>query len=144
MTNESRGGSLHVVVGHDGHPAAQVALHAAVELARRLDAALHVVHAVTLADYGVDPDTEAFEQTRDRNLARERELIASSLADIEVAWTYYEEHGDPAARLAQLAADVDAAYIVVGDSHRGLLHVGGSVPKRLLHIQHRPVVVVPE
>lgn len=137
-------GSAAVVVGHDGHPTAQLALAAAVDLAQRINAHVHVVHAVTIADYGIDPDTEAFEETRDRNLTAEREAIADALADASVAWTYHEENGDPAARLAALADQTDAAYIVVGASHRKLLHLEASVPRRLMHMQTRPVVVVPD
>jgi len=135
---------LHVVVGHDGHAGAQAALEAAVELARRINAHLHVVHAVTVADYGVDPDTEEFEKTCDRNLVRERELIGAALSGVGVPWTYHEERGEPAGRLTALAAELEADYIVVGATHRGLVHLGGSVPKRLLHMQTRPVVVVPD
>jgi nucleotide-binding universal stress UspA family protein len=135
----------HVVVGHDGHAGSEVALAAAVDLAGRIGAHLHVVHAVTLADYGVDPDTEAFEETRDRNLTASRDAIADALAGSPVSWTYHEANGgDPAARLAELAEQTDAAYIVVGASHRRLLHLDGSVSKRLLHLQTRPVVVIPD
>ena len=134
----------HVVVGHDGHAGSQVALGVAVDLAGRIGAHLHVVHSVTLADYGIDPDTEAFEETRDRNLAAEREAIADALADTSVGWTHHEERGDPADRLARLADQTGAAYIVVGASHRRLVHLDSSVPRRLLHLQSRPVVVVPD
>jgi nucleotide-binding universal stress UspA family protein len=134
----------HVVVGHDGHPAAHAALATAVDLAGRIRAHLHVVHSVTLADYGVDPDTEQFEESRDSNVAAERAAITLTLADAAVPWTYHEERGDPAERLAALAEELDACYIVVGATHSGLLHVGGSVAKRLLHCQSRPVVVVPD
>jgi nucleotide-binding universal stress UspA family protein len=140
----SAGAVAQVVVGHDGRPAARAALDAALELAECLGAHLHVVHSVTVADYGVDPDIEAFEQVRDRNLAEERAAIVAALAGRSIRWTYHEEQGDPAERLARLADEVGARYIVVGATHRALLHVGGSVPKRLLHIQGRPVLVVPE
>jgi nucleotide-binding universal stress UspA family protein len=134
----------HVVVGHDGHAGAHVALVAAVDLALRIGAHLHVVHSVTVADYGVDPDTEEFEASCVRNLVQEREFIARTLLDVGVPWTYHEERGEPAVRLAQLAAELNAYCIVVGASHRGRLHLGGSVPKRLLHVQKLPVVVVPD
>jgi nucleotide-binding universal stress UspA family protein len=133
-----------IVVGHDGHRAAQAALATAVDLAGHLGAHLHVVHSVTLADYGVDPDIEQFELTRDRNLAAERAAIADALLAAPVTWTYHEERGDPAVRLARLADQLDAAYIVVGATHRAILHIFGSVPKRLVHCQTRPVIVVPD
>jgi nucleotide-binding universal stress UspA family protein len=137
---------LALVVGHDGHPASGAALTTAVDLARRLGAHLHVVHSVTLDDYGIDPDIEAFEEERDRNVARERERIAAALARAPIRWTYHEERGDPVHQIARLADDVDASFIIVGATHRGVLHhlVGGhAVSTRLLLLQARPVVVVP-
>jgi nucleotide-binding universal stress UspA family protein len=137
---------VHLVVGHDGHPAADAALGVAVDLASRLGAALHVVHCITVEDFGVDPDTETFEDERDRNVARERASIESALQGTSVEWTYHEERGDPAARLAALGDDLDAMFVVVGATHHGVFHqlTGGSVSRRLLHVQRRPVIVVPE
>lgn len=138
--------STQLVVGHDGHPASAAALATATELASSLNAHIHVVHCVTLEDYGIDPDIDEFEATRDRNLAAEQAAIVEALADAAVIWTYHETRGDPAHQIAALAAKVDAAYIVVGASHRGLLrHMfgGGPVDRQLSHIQQRPVVVVP-
>jgi nucleotide-binding universal stress UspA family protein len=137
---------LALVVGHDGHPASNAALTTAVDLAQRLGAHLHVVHSITLEDYGIDPDIEAFEDERDQNVARERERIAAALASACIRWTYHEERGDPVHQIARLAHDVDASYIIVGATHGGALHHlsgGHSVSKRLLHLQPRPVVVVP-
>jgi nucleotide-binding universal stress UspA family protein len=141
--------SVHpaVVVGHDGQPCSDAALLTAIELAEHLGAHLHVVHSVTLADYGIDPDIETFEQDRDRNVALERGRIADALAGTTIAWSYHEERGDPAHQLARVAAEVSASFIVVGATHGGAIHhlLGGdSVSKKLLHLQHRPVVVVPQ
>lgn len=139
-------GGAALVVGHDGHPAGERALATAVDLAGKLGAHLHVVHSVNLGDYGIDPDTDGFEETRDRNVAAERERIADALADTTVTWTYHEERGEPAACLARLARNVDATFIVVGASHHGLFRhtMSGAVSKHLLHDQDRPVLVVPE
>ena len=56
-----------------------------------------------------------------------------------------QERGEPSARLGHLAQELDALFIVVGASHRGLFHhlTGASVSRRLLHGQPRPVLVVP-
>ena len=51
-----------------------------------------------------------------------------------------------AALPAILARYPNVVYIIVGATHRGVLHHlsgGHSVSKRLLHLQPRPVVVVP-
>lgn len=136
---------MHLVVGHDGHAAAGRALSVAVDLAERLDAVVHVVHCMAIEDFGVDPDTDQFEAERDRNVARERQSIETLLRDSTVSWTYHEERGDPAARLARLAHEVDALFIVVGATHHPVFQqlVGGSVSGRLLHKGNRPVLVVP-
>ena len=138
--------STTLVIGHDGHPASHAALNYAVQLSDRLGAHLHVVHCVTLDDYGTDPDIEDFEEQRDRTLATERQAIAGVLANSKVQWTYHEDRGDPSRRLAQLAAEVDATMIIIGNTQPGLIrHLlhGDHVSKRLLHQQPRPVLVVP-
>jgi nucleotide-binding universal stress UspA family protein len=134
-----------LVVGHDGHPAGDAALHAAIDLARRLGAHLHVMHSITLEDYGIDPDADRFGQECERHLAEERATIADTLANASIGWTYHEERGDPALRLADLASAVDALFIVVGATSPGMLHhlLSGSVPNRLLHSRGHPVLVVP-
>ena len=143
--NSVVGHDVHLVVGHDGHAAADAALVVAVDLAERLSADVHVVHCVAIEEFGVDPDTEQFESERDRNVTREREAIEAALRTATIAWTYHEERGEPSARLRHLADELDALFIVVGASHRGAFHhlTGASVSRRLLHDQHRPVLVVP-
>jgi nucleotide-binding universal stress UspA family protein len=138
-------GGLALVVGHDGHPASNAALSAGIDLAQRLGAHLHVVHSITLDDYGIDPDIDGFEQECEGNLAHERETIADTLAGTSVNWTYHEERGDPAGRLAQLATAVNASFIIVGATSPGMLNhlLSGSVPKRLLHHQGHLILVVP-
>ena len=138
---------IAVVVGHDRRPNGLAALDAAIALATRLGAELHVVHSVTVDDYGIDPDSDEYDARCERNRARERADIATTLGDTGLVWTYHEQRGDPAKALARLADEFDAAYIVVGATHPGALHhlVGGeSVAKRLLRHQRRPVLVVPE
>ncbi|HEY2298091.1 MAG TPA: universal stress protein [Jatrophihabitans sp.] len=136
-----------VVVGHDRRPAGLAALAAAIELATRLGATLHVVHSITVDDYGIDPDSDEFDAVCERNRARERGEIETAMRATAVAWTYHEQRGEPARALAKLADEVDAAYLVVGATHPGALHhlVGGeSVNKWLVRHQGRPVLVVPE
>jgi nucleotide-binding universal stress UspA family protein len=136
-----------LVVGHDGHhSASQDALLYAIHLARRLNAHVHVIHSITLNDYGIDPDIDAFEDECARNVALERECIAAAFENTVVGWTYHEERGDPAAHLARLAASVNAACIIVGSNRHGVVRglLGAdTVPRRLLHHQLRPVLVVP-
>lgn len=136
-----------LVVGHDGSPCGDAALATAIDLASRLAASVEVVHCVTLDDYGVDPDSDDFEAICERNRGAERDRIAAAFGDAPIPWTYHEARGDPAQQLADLAATVDALLIVVGASQAGMVHhvfsPNGSVSKRLLHRQGRPVLVVP-
>jgi nucleotide-binding universal stress UspA family protein len=142
-----REGVAVLVVGHDGHAACDSALARAIELAVRLDAEVHVLHCVTLDDYGLDPDGAGFERAGELHVAAVRERVESALADSPVVWSYREAHGEAAEQLAQLAAELDALMIVVGATQRHLLsHLtggGDDVSKRLLHHQRRPVLVVP-
>lgn len=143
---DDRGSGAAIVVGHDGHVSSEIALETAADLARGLGAHLHVVHSVTLDDYGIDPDTDDFEGQCAANLAQERDRVSAALDRAAVPWTYHEERGDPAACLAILAARHDAAFIVIGAGHHGMFRhalAGGSVAKHLLHEQTRPVIVVP-
>lgn len=136
-----------VVVGHDRHAAGIAALQVAADLARRLGAHLHVMHSITLDDYGIDPDSAGFEAEYERSRRAEHDALETDLRDAGIEWTYHEQRGDPAHALARLAAELDALYIVVGATHGGGIRhlVGGeSVPKRLLRHQHRPVLIVPE
>jgi nucleotide-binding universal stress UspA family protein len=145
-SSDPRPGQVSLVVGHDGTAASDAALVTAIDLAHRLGAQLHVVHSVTLDDYGVDPDTDAYEQQLSENIAHERTRIADAFAGSTVSWTYHQDRGDPARQIAHLAAEVDAYSIIVGATHSGPLHhllAGDAVSKRLLRAQQRPVVVVP-
>ncbi len=80
-------------------------------------------------------------------MARERAEVLEEPRATGLVWAYHEYRGDPASALAGLAAEPDAAYLVVGATHPGVLRqlVGDeSVAKRLARIQQRPVLVVPE
>jgi len=137
---------MNLVVGHDGHPAADAALRLAIDLGEKLGAQLHVVHCVTFDDAPVDPDTEEFEEQLERNIADERARIDRVLANAPVQWHYHQESGDTAARIAALGEQLDAMLLIVGSTHRGMFHqlTARSVSRRLVQMQKRPVVVVPE
>ena len=133
-------------MGHDGRPGHERALAVALDLAGRLSAHVHLVHSVTLEDYGVDPDTDTFDEERDRHAAQERDYLRAAMAAAPVAWTYHEDRGAPARCLARLASEVNALFIVVGAGHRGFVRhllAGGPAWKHLLDEQDRPVLVVP-
>lgn len=135
-----------LVVGHDGHATSDHALAVAADLAGRLGARLEVVHSSTLAEFGIDPDIDDFEDEVVVAAAGARRHIEHALAGVATPWDYRHSVGDPARALAEVAEELDALAIVVGASHRHLLHHalgGGSVTGHLLDGQHRPVLVVP-
>lgn len=138
-----------LVVGFDRNPTSVSALRVAVELAGRLDADVHVVHAIDLADYPVDPDSATWEDDADSTAAEERALAELTLQGFGGHWTYQAAHGEPAELLASVADEVDALMVIVGARREGaaaaISHlVSPSVSKRLLgHGSTRPVLVVP-
>lgn len=137
-----------LVVGHSRHPAADVALHFAVDLARRLHADLHVVHAVDLTDYPVDPDAADWQEQARRALAEQGRHVEALLAGFPLSWTYQAGHGDPVRLMADVAEETGALMIIVGSHGEGLgatfdRLVAGSVSRTVLRRQHRPVLIVP-
>ncbi|OJY51787.1 universal stress protein [Pseudonocardia sp. 73-21] len=141
-------GSAAIVLGHSGDPAGERALEVATDLAARLHAHLHVVHAIDLADYPADPDAADWEQQGRRALAAEHGRVRAALAGRDVAWSHHAWHGDPVTLLETVAGEEDALMIVVGTRGEGV----GSVLDRLLRrsVSHgliatggRPVLVVP-
>ncbi|MGN6301750.1 MAG: universal stress protein [Angustibacter sp.] len=138
-----------LVVGFDRNPTSVSALRVAVELAGRLDAEVHVVHAIDLADYPVDPDSATWEDDADSTAADEKALAERALQGFAGPWTYRAARGEPAEILASVADEVDALMVVVGARREGpaaaISHlVSPSVSKALLgHGGTRPVLVVP-
>ena len=138
-----------LVVGFDLNPSSRAALAVATDLATRLRGDLHVVHAIDLSDYPVDPDSASWEADAAAAVAQERGLAAQALSDFAGRWTYRAAHGEPAELLAEVADEVDALMVVVGARRDGaaaaISHLlSRSVSKDLLeHGAGRPVLVVP-
>ena len=68
--------------------------------------------------------------------------VADELRDYGVGWELVVTHGDPAEELERVADTFRADVMVVGRS-MGIHVLSGSVPRRLLHRAHRPLLVVP-
>jgi len=137
-----------LVVGHDRFPESDHALATAAQLARRLRGAVHVVHAVSLDDYPINPDAHDWDQQASVVLAAQRRTVERLLVGIVPEWSYDVGRGDPAALLAAVAEADDALMIVVGSRGRGLAPGIGrlldqSVSLRVTRCQGRPVLVVP-
>ena len=144
----TRQGTVHLVLGYDASLASQGALAVATNLAGRLQAELHIVHAIALTDYPIDPDRADWEEQGSLALAAEREAIEAALRFHSSGWTYHEWRGEPVRLLCQLADAHEALMVIVGINHAGRgagLHrlITGSVSRRLTEQAPCPVLVVP-
>lgn len=134
-----------IVVGTDGSTEADAAFALAASMAQAESARLIVVHVVELltgkgGQYPLHADedkihakiVEAVGTLKDKDVA----------AELEVHQIAY---GGPAHLIAQIADREDADLIVVGNrGHNPVAEIMlGNVPTRLMHIAHRPVLVVP-
>jgi len=136
-----------IVVAVDGSETGERAFGVAREMATEGRSRLVVVHVTDLvAEKGggykgpVRADEGEF---RDHLRSRISELHEHGLAaDLVIESTHL---GGPAHVIAEIAASEKADLIVVGSRGRspiaGLML--GSVPMRLLHIGHRPMLIVP-
>jgi nucleotide-binding universal stress UspA family protein len=142
-------GGVRLVVGYDRQPVSRRALDVAADLGGRLGAELHVVHAIDLTDYPIDPERADWDALASDALADEHRAVADALAGTATGWTYHAARGNPVRLLTHVADEQDALMIVVGS--RG--HTTADVLTRLLEgsvthgltgrRQHRPVLLVP-
>ncbi|HXW79255.1 MAG TPA: universal stress protein [Acidimicrobiales bacterium] len=135
---------MDIVVGFDGSPASWRAFFMALGIAQRERASVHVsfvyhvpvpasAGALTLPPPGlvVGQGGGQLEQQATAEL---------EVAGVEGAFTCLE--GDIASELEALAERCRADLVVVGRSRHPALRLGG-VPRKLLAMGHRPVLVVP-
>jgi nucleotide-binding universal stress UspA family protein len=137
-----------LVVGHGRDPSSDHALVVAADFAWRLGARLHVVHAICLEDYPIDPDAVDWEEQGSAAVAEERRHVEQLLAGTPVQWSYEARRGEPSAVLAGAAREHDALMIVVGTRGEGLRRAlarlaDPSVSHGVIGHQHRPVLVIP-
>ncbi|HXM58468.1 MAG TPA: universal stress protein [Candidatus Dormibacteraeota bacterium] len=140
-----------VVVGVDGSPAAQAALHWAIEYARAVGAEVVAVHAYEGVVTFSDPYGAAMPTMLDPELCRSgvrqsfEEDWCGQLASAGVPSRKVLADG-PAAGVVLDVAEREAADLVV-TGRRGLNVLGelvlGSVSRDLVHHSKRPVVLVP-
>jgi nucleotide-binding universal stress UspA family protein len=140
------------VVGTDGSPTAGVALQHATALAKALGATLHIVYAyrpmlsseaaMSATSGGPTIDVAGVNQGIAENAAEICKHAASAAADSGVKVETHSLPGDPADALVNVAEEVDADLLVVGN--RGMSGVKrfvlGSVPNKISH--HAPCSVL--
>jgi len=133
-----------IVVGHDGTSNGDPALATARSLAEE-GSRLVVVHIVeVLTGKGGGYPLHADEQ--EARAALEAQVSEMKAAGIEVELVVHDTQlGGPARLIAAEAEHSNADLIVVGSRGQSALAqvVLGSVPLRLMHLAHCPVMVVP-
>jgi nucleotide-binding universal stress UspA family protein len=137
-----------LILGHGRDPSSDHALTVAADLGRRLGARLHVVHAICLEDYPIDPDAADWEEQGAAAVAEERRHVEHLLADAPLQWSHEARRGEPAAVLTRAADEYDALMIVVGSRGEGLRRAlarlaDPSVSHGVIGHQRHPVLVVP-
>jgi nucleotide-binding universal stress UspA family protein len=124
-----------LVVGVDGSPTAAEAARQAIELAKLTNGKLHLVTAYKPQQFRMEAGAE-FSNSLDSG-----DLAQSVLADLEsrarLAGVDVETHqmtSSPADAICEVAAQVDAQLIVVGNKGMtGMRRVLGSVPNSVAH-----------
>lgn len=140
--------AARIVLGLDGSPGAEAAAQWCAAHAGRLGADIVAVHALlpvvagSLPVPGIDLSTGA---TARAALHDTLEQCCAPLPDAGVPFDTRVVDVDPAPAIMELADEVDATLVVVGQRGRGgfaglLL---GGVPHRLTHHCDHPVLVVP-
>jgi nucleotide-binding universal stress UspA family protein len=137
-----------VICGVDWHEACRDAVHVARRLSGALGARLVLAHvapvplAPTVSVVPGGPAELAYTEGRDA-----AELLAEIVSDERLDGEVEQRiaFGDPAEQLAALAADENAAFVVVASHGRGPLRsiLLGSVATSLALRSPCPVVVVP-
>lgn len=139
------------VVAYDFSPHARAALYAAVDLARRLGADLHLVHVIQRPAYGYAPYAgAAVPPSIDMDQLREsaERSLRDAAAGIEDLPGKLETHVVEGIRVSdtirEVAERLGAELVVMGTHGRtGLAHVFlGSVAERTLRSAPCPVLTV--
>jgi nucleotide-binding universal stress UspA family protein len=137
-----------IVVGIDGRDGSRRVLEAAGRLSQSLGLPLVVAlvqqYCAAVVPAGAEAKLELQHEIEEAVFF----LAAEILDPMKVSWQFAMPRGGPARALTELAESCDAALVVIGTRGDGPLSrlrrlVNGSVSSRLVHGQHRPVLVVP-
>ncbi len=138
-----------IVVGTDGSETAAKAVDAALDVARRFDASLHVVSAFApvsrqrLREEGQQAPHDIQWMVNPReDVDATLEAARAQVGEAGVSVSSYAREGDPADAILDVAEEIGADLIVVGNkgmtgAKRFLL---GSVPNKVSH--HAPCSVL--
>jgi len=135
--------SGEIVLGFDGSPCAQAALHETAIIAKGLGRSVIVAFGyATNPMGGENQDQERLiEQMAEKTLADATSYLEAAGVSVKTAIV----HDRPAAGILDVANQRGASLIVVGTNGENpiLGAILGSVPQKLLHTSRIPVLVVP-
>ena len=133
----------NILLATDGSEDAALAARAAADLAAKLDARLHVVHAwqVPAPAYPAAPPADLFEWDAREVLSKELKRIGNAGVDVAEA---HLRMGNPVNEIVELAEELGRSLIVLGSRGQGRLKrlVLGSVSEGVAHHASCPVLIV--
>jgi nucleotide-binding universal stress UspA family protein len=134
-----------VVLALDGSESSDRALACATALAKKHSSSVRVVHVVELSvgrAGGLPPLNEKDIQTKVEGQVK---ALAATGMKVELELCTVPA-GGPAHAIAEVAKDARADLIITGTrGHTAVVGMLlGSVPQRLLHLAHCPVLIVPQ
>jgi nucleotide-binding universal stress UspA family protein len=135
---------MDIVIGFDGSPASWRAFFLALGIAQREKAFIHVsfvyhvLAPATVAPLTIPPP--ALPAGEDGGALERQATAELQVAGVEGVFSCLD--GDIASELEAQAERCRADLLVVGRSRHPTLRLGG-VPRKLLAMGHRPVLVVP-
>jgi nucleotide-binding universal stress UspA family protein len=134
-----------IVFGTDGSAGSNAAYELVRELATRTGARVFAVHVVEMVGgkggrYPLAADEDRIEDDVQRQVDELSEAGVGAEVIVERV-----DYGGPARVIADVAHKVGADLIVVGNRGRSPISelLSGSVPRRLLELARRPVLIVP-
>jgi universal stress protein A len=138
-------GPVRVLAATDFSAAAVRAVAYAVALARAVPVELHLVHVVPAGERRLQPAVDGVAAVVDPVEEARRRLAEAVPPDLAGRVHLHVESGAPADRVAELAARLDADFLVLGEHARGLVRrfFTHDTARDLLHRAGRPVFYVP-
>lgn len=137
--------SAGIVVGYDGSDCAKEAVRVAIEVGKAYGDKVTIAFGYDLNPLGgeIQDYRAALRELATKRLTEAVALAGEAGAGAEIEAVIVED--EPAAGLVELADERDARVIVVGTRGEGPIKGAllGSTPHKLLHLSHRPVLVVP-